>query len=44
MGNPSFETQKSTCPACSVCALCLLDGPIPDTEVTAAVNVFNIWG
>nr|WP_295972976.1 subtilosin A family bacteriocin [uncultured Bacillus sp.] len=32
------------CAACSIGALCLVDGPIPDFEVAGITGTFALWG
>ncbi|KOS66795.1 serine protease [Lysinibacillus contaminans] len=32
------------CSACSIGAICLITGPVPDFEVASISGIFSVWG
>ncbi len=45
MFDPQVVNSKAAnpCAACSICAACLVDGPIPDFEGIAIEGLLGLW-
>lgn len=36
--------ENKGCATCSIGAVCLVDGPIPDFEIGGVTGLFGLWG